>query len=604
MKLNVNKKTRNLMIGGLLSIVMIILVSLFIANFKTMDVKAYAQDANSNNASDDCVATIQYKDNDNIKTYNYDSFGDAWFEANNLYEFLHRDITLTINKDIELYNSQIENPNGEFFKKYREEYNNKCFGCKGNGEQYQGKGNNEHFLFAMPGAALTINLNSHKLCKADSVGNYISTPTLQVDHRDVNLVSNNDIKSEEDYGQIDAVSIFNNNQDISKTLLIKNVKFDAKTESEKFLNINSGVRCKTQYGLEIDNCYFTNYGFSSPVEVGSPIGKDEIKKYINRTTIKNTKFISNIADKGGKKTHGGAIHADDFVANFNIDNCIFNSNSALEDGGAIMLWGADDYYGWYGYFTQTNVTNCIFESNQACKEGGAIWNNNVYFVVANCKFINNKAASNGGAIKIGDVWDWWYNCVPCGLSFDTTDMSHYEYRQTDSKKSMEWRDKNIKNNETIFTGNVAGGSGGAIDIPKDRLPLFAGRIIFKDNRANNKGGAINLECGKTYKTYISLQPNTYLYARYNWVGDHQEDIRLDDAGVDQLGTSCLLITCEIDKNSEFAIWTEHRSHKVVRLRNGIRWDNDFVGSHIPCNNDCGGDAWFENCDDYIKYWRD
>jgi hypothetical protein len=38
-----------------------------------------------------------------------------------------------------------------------------------------------------------------------------------------------------------------------------------------------------------------------------------------------------------RKTHGGAIHADYFVKEFNIDNCVFNSNSALEDGGAIML---------------------------------------------------------------------------------------------------------------------------------------------------------------------------------------------------------------------------------------------------------------------------
>jgi hypothetical protein len=77
MKLNVNKKTRNLMVGGLLSIVMAILVSLFVANFKAMDVRAYAQDANSSNANDDSVVTIQYKEIGNVKTYNYDSFGDA-----------------------------------------------------------------------------------------------------------------------------------------------------------------------------------------------------------------------------------------------------------------------------------------------------------------------------------------------------------------------------------------------------------------------------------------------------------------------------------------------------------------------------------------------
>ena len=604
MKLNVNKKTRNLMVGGLLSIVMIILVSLFIANFKTMDAKAYAQDANSKNASDDCVVTIQYKENGDVKTYSYDSFGDAWWDANNKSEFLHKRTTFTLNKDIEISNSQIENPDSNFFDKYKEEYNNQCFGCKGNGEQYQGKGNNEHFLLALPGEKLTVDLNGHKLFKSDSVGSYKETPTLQVNHRSVLLVSNNEIKSEEHYGQIDAVSIFNDNEDTERFLEIENIKFDSKLCPEK-IGVYSGVRCKTQYRLVIDNCLFPNYCYSSPVEVGSKI--NDFVHYIDLeywTTIRNTKFISNMAVGGSKKTHGGAIHADYFVKEFNIDNCVFNSNSALEEGGAIMVGGDAYSYKVPGYKTQTNVKNCTFENNQACKDGGAICNNNVYFVVADCKFINNKAWKNGGAIKILDPWDWSGDSTQCGLSFDTTDMSWYENHQIDRDNTMKWRDTNIKNNESIFTGNEAGESGGAIDIPKDRLPLFAGRMIFKDNRAHSKGGAINLECGLNYKTYISLQPNTYLYARYNWVGDHEEDIRLQDAGMSRIGTSCLMITCEIDKNSEFAIWTDTNRHEVVRLHRGIRWDNAWVGSHIPCNNDCGGHAWFENCEDYIKYWDD
>ena len=603
MKLNVNKKTRNLMVGGLLSIVMAVLVSLFVANFKAMEAKAYAQDANSDSANDDCVVTIVSNHYGYTQTYNYDSFGDAWFEANNKGEFLSGESTFTLNKDIEISNFQIENPDSNFFKNYKEEYNNKCFGCKENGEQYQGKGNNEHFLLPMPGETLTVDLNGHKLFKSDSIGSYKDTPTLQVDHRTVFLVSNNEIKSEEDYGQIDAVSIFNDNEDPDKVLSTRNIKFDAKLCPEK-IEVCSGVRCKTQYDLLIDNCLFTNYCYSSPVEVGSKINYC-LDHYLNIsywTRIRNTKFISNIAEEGPRrKTHGGAIHADYFVKAFNIDNCVFNSNSALEDGGAIMLYGADKYG---KEQTQTNVTNCTFENNQACKDGGAICNKNVYFVVADCKFINNKAWKNGGAIKILDPWDWSGDSTQCGLSFDTTDMSWYENHQIDRDNTMKWRDTNIKNNESIFTGNEAGESGGAIDIPKDRLPLFAGRMIFKDNRAHSKGGAINLECGLNYKTYISLQPNTYLYARYNWVGDHQEDIRLQDAGMSRIGTSCLMITCEIDKNSEFAIWTDTNRHEVVRLHRGIRWDNAWVGSHIPCNNDCGGHAWFENCEDYIKYWDD
>ena len=599
MKLNVNKRTRNLIVGGLLTIVMAILVALFLANFKTLDVKAYAQDAKSNNADSDSVVTIQYKDNDDIKTYNYDSFGDAWWDANNLYEFLHRDITFTLNKDVELYNSQIENPNSGFFNRYIEEYNNKCFGCKGNGEQYQGKGDNDHFLLAMPGeAALTLDLNGHKLTKADSCGLYIVTPTLQIDHRNVNLVSNNEIKSEEDYGKIEAVSIFNDNQDISKALSIKNVKFDAKIQNP-YVEVCSGVRCKTQYGLEIDNCIFTNYCFSSPIEVGSAVEVCTYFLYTNKTIFKNTKFISNVAEDGWrKKTHGGAIHADGFVANFNIDNCIFNSNSALEDGGAIMIIldpYCPDGFDRAGEYIQTNVINCTFESNQAGKNGGAIWNNNNSFCCANNKFLNNSAANRGGAIYAGSNKN--SRSVECCLSFDT--FSNY--------RNLKWREK-IRNNETYFEGNHAC-NGGAIECHNWTQPLFAGRIIIKNNTALNRGGAINYdniesETGISKgKGHIYLEENTYLYARFNYLPNREEDIRLESEG-DTRYTG-IWLRGQIDPNSEFGIWTHQRDHKVIEwYKEDTSLSGDWVGSHVPCNNDCGGNAWFETKDNYVKYWRD
>jgi hypothetical protein len=152
----------------------------------------------------------------------------------------------------------------------------------------------------MPGATLNIDLNGHKLVKRDFFGLFDTTPTLQVDHRNVNLVSYKEIKSEEDYGKIDAVTIFNDNQDNNKKLSIKNIKFDAKIfgDTDHQINANSGVRCKTQYGLEIDSCLFTHYSCSSPVEVGSTIDKNHLDSYTNETIIKNTKFISNIAEEG------------------------------------------------------------------------------------------------------------------------------------------------------------------------------------------------------------------------------------------------------------------------------------------------------------------
>jgi hypothetical protein len=98
-----------------------------------------------------------------------------------------------------------------------------------------------------------------------------------------------------------------------------------------------------------------------------------------------------------------------------------------------------------------------------------------------------------------------------------------------------------------------------MDCYRNRRPLFAGRVIFKNNSALNRGGAINHDIredesgGETSYgiDQIALEKNTYLYARNNYLPDREENIRLeDDRGYPY---SRIYLLGQIDLNSEFGI---------------------------------------------------
>ena len=557
------------------------------------------------------------------KMRSYASFGDAWLAVNSEPEFLNNDVEIVTTKDIDFTSDSIENTKGDFFATKKYSFNDKAFGYLPNGQQYTSKSGSNHFLVALPGSGtLTINLAGHRLAKVDN----LTTPTLQIDRRNVDLVSevinadDDDSQSTQKketsksctFGKINSVSIFNNNRSIEKTLNIKNIEFDGK------LSKTNGVNCRTQYGLNIDNCYFTGYEYASPVYVGSPIDEDTVDQYTNKTTIQNTKFVSNKANTSSQKNDGGAILAQDFVANFNIKYCTFNSNTALNDAGAIRLWNADgnwsrNKYDTQGYLTQTNIVGCTFDGNEACNGyGGAMRMNNIYVAMADCRFLNNKSKQSGGAIRIDEPQRVQRNFPMCGLSFDTTDVGKQDYDARANHFGIDltwgqikWRDTNIKNNETLFRGNSSSsGEGGAIDVCEDRLPFFAGKLTFSDNKAAIHGGAINLNCGGDFHTYICVEENSYLYARKNYVSNHEENIRIKDAGSSRVGCSYIMLTGPIDNNSEFGIWTDYKRHKVIRCKKGNSMPHDSWIATKLHNDNPGQKGWFENHGDYIKYWYD
>lgn len=100
-------------------------------------------------------------------------------------------------------------------------------------------------------------------------------------------------------------------------------------------------------------------------------------------TYQNCKFINNSADQGGAVTY----HASGII-----EDCVFINNSAKLYGGALST-------GYMDMDMDLKVINCNFEQNNA-PYGGAVQLKGKNIEIQNSVFNKNTAAVNGGAINI------------------------------------------------------------------------------------------------------------------------------------------------------------------------------------------------------------
>ncbi len=108
-------------------------------------------------------------------------------------------------------------------------------------------------------------------------------------------------------------------------------------------------------------------------------------------SIINCRFDSCVAPVGGAICVKNEVR----ITSPTIENCTFAScQSTVGGGGAIFL----------GARAQPRVQNCVFEDNQAIGNGGAIWVQDSIDVSADIQsslFVNNGASGEGGAIYVG-----------------------------------------------------------------------------------------------------------------------------------------------------------------------------------------------------------
>lgn len=141
--------------------------------------------------------------------------------------------------------------------------------------------------------------------------------------------------------------------------------------------------------IVIDNCIFVNNHADFIHEHVDDEGGGAISARIAyiRLNIKNSKFA-----RADTKTSGGAIncHTNQDIL---IENCIFESNEAGFDGGALFFKISSECK------VYSNGNRSIFKNNRANQYGGAIFvKTDKTFEISNVSFNGNSSGVSGGAV--------------------------------------------------------------------------------------------------------------------------------------------------------------------------------------------------------------
>ncbi|MCD6534000.1 MAG: hypothetical protein J7L25_07995 [Deltaproteobacteria bacterium] len=189
---------------------------------------------------------------------------------------------------------------------------------------------------------------------------------------------------------------------------------------------------------------------------------------------------------------GGGVYAEGFLSPL-IKNCVFENNSADNDGGAVCY-----------YSSSFSFTNCTFTGNSASNEGGAVSSPSYpsspsYSSFSDCTFIANHASADGGAVFSVDSSSSFTNCTFTAnqTSDDGGAVFYYDSPPSfsdctftansavdDGGAVFSYSSTSFTN--CTFTGNRASGDGGAIDSGAPSLT----NCRFTGNHASDDGGAV------------------------------------------------------------------------------------------------------------------
>lgn len=149
-------------------------------------------------------------------------------------------------------------------------------------------------------------------------------------------------------------------------------------------------------------------------------------------------------------SRGGAFYNGDSTVSFNGTSFVGNEVSNGSGGAVYSLYGAESLH------TINNFTSATFDKNKAAKSGGAIANYSGIVNITGGSFTDNTATNlNGGAIFNDTYW---------------------------AGHTAELDIKGVSGQQTFFTGNKAGGFGGAIyNSGITSIDSTDGSILFSGN---------------------------------------------------------------------------------------------------------------------------
>ena len=302
--------------------------------------------------------------------------------------------------------------------------------------------------------------------------------------------------------------------------------------------------------------------------------------------VSNCTFVGGVAEQDG-----GAISAHRLASSSSVKDSSFAGNSVLDGygkGGAIYA-SAD------GIDVRLSVEDCAFEENEAF-DGGAINTQVIYSYsdsldecpiqlgIARCRFIDNAASGNGdgGAIAAeGHV-----------TVADGADVAEGQ--------------------RTLFEGNFAGGSGGALSIGgvaddhDPEYPMFPAAKIeigrgvrFVDNVVSNdygyaSGGAIGFDLPECWLTLTGVE-----FKGNRAVGSC--DYEVAGGAVSMLGGLAEVDTCVFDDNDAVAeegfaggFWCYGGAIATLETVTALK-NSTFRGSNIEAVNVSGAEVSVTNC---------
>lgn len=211
--------------------------------------------------------------------------------------------------------------------------------------------------------------------------------------------------------------------------------------------------------------------------------------YYRDAAADGAKVMHSTFEKNATGISGGGMIAAILGGSIEIDNCIFNENTAGADGAGL-----------YASSASTTTTNCTFTNNTSGSWGAFyIWANeddpNSYLVnstIENCNFDNNSGQFGGGFgswVTSFDMKDCTFTnnqTVTNNTSYNTLGGAiFFEFQSTTDKRKV-----NIQNCD--FNSNSSEGESGAIGIfdncaTQESNEITIDNCLFKENNSANTG---------------------------------------------------------------------------------------------------------------------
>ncbi len=281
-----------------------------------------------------------------------------------------------------------------------------------------------------------------------------------------------------DGGAISSASpYYRDNASSGPKLVISNSLFESNTA-----DIYSGGAIGLYSEAVINNTKFynNNAGGHNPSESTDGGGAIYIGGW-GQATINNSEFVGNSSNKGGAiATTGAGLGTSHY---FNINNSIFENNTATEQGGAIYTQFTKDSEG-----HSSSITGSSFNNNSAGKHGGAI-SAVAELEITGSNFSNNHSGEDGGAV---------YSTADLTINGSTFTNNYTLYEGGAVKQKGDNLTLNINN--SIFTSNYNTheryGYGGAVYTQGDITGTIT-NTVFDGNTAARRGGAVMVGTGVT-----------------------------------------------------------------------------------------------------------